>query len=70
MAYEKQGWKEALQAAIPKGGRSSDPINPQQQKKNSQIMYKRRKLDKAIKNYCNNNNPIKFKRIEEICATI
>ena len=49
MAHEKQGWKDALQAAKSEGHRPDDTKDPREQKKKAQLMYKRRRLDKDIK---------------------
>ena len=69
MAHEKQGWKETLQAAKSKGSRFNSPTDPGEKKKQAQIMYKKRKLDKQIKDYVNTHNPIKYKEILKICGT-
>ena len=65
MAYEKQYWKDALQTAKPKGSRSDNTINKEQQKKQARIMYNRRKLEKDIKQYIKNDR-IKGSNIERI----
>ena len=51
MAYEKQYWKDALQTAESKRSRSDDPVNKEQQKKQSRLMYNRRKLERDVKRY-------------------
>ena len=65
MADEKQYWKDALQAAKPEGSRQDDRDNKRKQKKQAQIMYKRRKIEKEIKKLLK-QNPIKYKEILEI----
>ena len=66
MAYEKPGWKDALQAFQSEGGGSDDTVNLREQKKRSRIMYKKRKLDKDIKYYIKNTVIIKWKTIDRI----
>ena len=66
MAYEKPGWQDALQALKSEGGGSDDTVNLREQKKRSRIMYKKRKLDKDIKNYIKNTTVIKYKTIDGI----
>ena len=48
MANEKQYWKDALQAAKSKGSRLNDTDDKRKKKKQAQIMYKRRKIEKSI----------------------
>lgn len=67
MAYEKQNWKDALQAAKPERSGQDDSANQREQKKKSRIMYNRRKLEKDVKHYIHNTNgPIKGSDIERI----
>ncbi len=51
MADKKQYWKDALQAAKPKGSGSNDDSNQRQQKKQARLMYNKRVLEKDIKKY-------------------
>ena len=51
MAYEKQYWKDTLQTAESKRSRSDDSVNKEQQKKQSRLMYNRRKLERDVKRY-------------------
>ena len=55
----------ALQAAKSEGRRSNDSDNKRRKKKQSQIMYKRRKIEKEIKKLMK-RNPIKYKEVLEI----
>ena len=66
MAYEKQNWKDALQTAKSKGSRQDDSDNQRKKKKLAALHYKRRKLEKDVRNYINNNKHINFKDIDEI----
>jgi len=66
MAYEKQDWKDALQTAKSKGSRQDDSDNQRKKKKLAALHYKRRKLEKDVRNYINNNKHINFKDIDEI----
>ena len=66
MAKQQRGWKDALQALKSEGSRSNDPIDPREQKKRSRMMYRKRKLDKDIKNYINNTTVIKSSTIDRI----
>ena len=47
MADNKQYWKDALQAAKSERGRQDDTTDKRKQKKQAQIMYKRRKVEKG-----------------------
>ena len=69
MAKEKQDWKSALRSAQQEGDRQNDKLDIARKKKQSTIMYKKRKLDKDIRNYINNNNTILYKEIERIQKT-
>tara|TARA_B100001063_G_scaffold71154_1_gene65284 strand:- start:1007 stop:1231 length:225 start_codon:yes stop_codon:yes gene_type:complete len=51
MAYEKQYWKDALQTAEPERSGFDNTTNKEQQKKQSRLMYKRRKLERDVKKY-------------------
>lgn len=55
----------ALQAAESEGRRSHDTDNKRKKKKQAQIMYKRRKIEKEIKKLMK-RNPIKYKEVLEI----
>lgn len=66
MAYEKQDWKDALQTAKSKGSRQDDSDNQRKKKKLAALHYKRRKLEKDVRNYINNNKHINFRDIDEI----
>ena len=55
----------ALQAAKSEGRRSNDTDNKRKKKKQAQIMYKRRKIEKEIKKLMK-KNPIKYKEVLEI----
>jgi len=65
MANEKQYWKDALQAAKPERSRFNDTDDKRKKKKQAQIMYKRRKIEKEIKKLLK-HNPIKYKEIVEV----
>ena len=65
MAHEKQGWKDALQAIQSERGRSHD-TDHQRKKKSSRLMYRKRKLDKDVRNYINNTKIIKYSTINSI----
>lgn len=66
MGYEKQDWKDTLQTAKSKGSRQDDSDNQRKKKKLAALHYKRRKLEKDVRNYINNNKHINFKDIDEI----
>lgn len=66
MAYEKQDWKDTLQTAKSKGSRQDDSDNQRKKKKLAALHYKRRKLEKDVRNYINNNKHINFRDIDEI----
>ena len=51
MAYQKQYWKDALQTTKSKGSGLDNSNDKEQQKKQAHIMYKRRKLEKDVKQY-------------------
>ena len=65
MANEKQYWKDTLQAAKSEGSGPDDTIDKRKKKKQAQIMYKRRKVEKEIKKLLK-QNPIKYKEILDI----
>ena len=65
MAHEKQYWKDALQTAKPERSRQDDRDDKRKQKKQAQIMYKRRKIEKEIKQLLK-RNPVRYKEILEI----
>ena len=54
MAYEKQDWKDALQAAKSKGGGFDDSIDQRIEKKKARLMYTKRLLEKEIKKLLKN----------------
>ena len=66
MAYEKQDWKNALHAAYEKRDRQDDRTDIGEKKKISRLQYKRRKVEKEIRNLIKTKNPIKYKDILEI----
>ena len=66
MAQQKQHWKDSLRTAKQKGDRQDDRTDPRWQKKQSTLMYKRRKLDKDVKRYTNNANPINSRALDRI----
>ena len=51
MADKKQYWKDTLQTAEPKRSGFDNTTNKEQQKKQSRLMYKRRKLERDVKKY-------------------
>ncbi len=65
MAYEKQNWKDALQAAKSKGSRSDDNVDQRKKAKEARVMYAKRLLDKDIKKLLN-NKIIKYNDIVRI----
>ena len=65
MAYEKQNWKDALQAAKSKGSGFNNNFNKESEKKKARLMYAKRALEKEIKNILN-NRIIKYIEIERI----
>ena len=62
MAYKKQDWKDALQAAKSEGSRPDDDADQRAKKKEARMMYAKRLLDKEIKQLVN-NKIIKYKDI-------
>ncbi len=66
MAYTKQDWKDTLQTAKSERSRQDDSDNQRKKKKLAALHYKRRKLEKDVRNYINNNKHINFKDIDEI----
>lgn len=66
MAYEKPNWKDVLHAENKKRRGRNNKTDPREKKKQVRQHYNRRRLDKDIKDYYKNNNPILFKKIEEI----
>ena len=67
MAYEKQNWKDALQAAKPEGSGQDGDFDQREQKKKSRLMYTRRVLEKDIKQYIKKETGgIKYKEIDRI----
>ena len=59
-------WKEQLKQLNTERSGSDNTVNLREQKKRSRIMYKKRKLDKDIKNYIKNTTVIKYKTIDGI----
>ena len=66
MAKEKQDWKSTLRSAQQERDRQDNKLDIARKKKRSEIMYKKRKLDAAVKKYVKNNDPVKYKEIERI----
>jgi hypothetical protein len=67
MAYEKQNWKDALQAAKPEGSRPDSDADQREQKKKARLMYTRRILERDIKQYIKKKQSgIKYKEIDRI----
>ena len=65
MAYEKQNWKDALQAAKPEGCGSDDNADQREKKKEARVMYAKRLLYKEVKQLLS-NKIIKYKEIVRI----
>lgn len=65
MAYQKQYWKDALQTTKSEGSGLDNSNDKEQQKKQARIMYRRRKLEKDIKQYIKNGK-ISSSEIERI----
>ena len=59
-------WKQELGKLKQERDRQDDKLDIARKKKQSTIMYKKRKLDKDIKKYIKDNDPIKYKEIERI----
>lgn len=66
MAYKKQDWKDALQTAKSERSRQDDSDNQRKKKKLASMHYKRRKLEKDVRNYIKNNRKINSRDIEQI----
>ena len=66
MAKEKQDWKDSLRSAQQEGDRQDDRDNTREKKVKSRIMYQKRKLDKDVRKYTNNANPINSRAIGRI----
>ena len=66
MAYEKPGWKDVLQTAKSERSRSDDRIDQAAKKKLASLHYKRRKLDKDVKEYTNKSRTINSRDIERL----
>jgi len=67
MAYEKQDWKDTLQAAKPEGSRPDSDADQGEQKKKARLMYTRRVLERDIKQYIKKEKGgIKYKEIDRI----
>ena len=67
MAYEKQDWKDALQAAKPEGSRSDGDANQREQKKKARLMYTGRVIERDIKQYIKKEKGgIKYREIDRI----
>ncbi len=66
MGILKQRLQDAIKTTKSEGGRLDDNTDPRQQKKVARQMYLKRKLDKEIKKYIKDANPIKYTEIERI----
>ena len=66
MAHTKPGWKDVLQAAKSERSRSDDRIDQAAKKKLASLHYKRRKLDKDVKEYTNRSRTINSRDIERL----
>lgn len=67
MAYEKQNWKDALQAAKPEGSRQDGDADQREKKKKARLMYTRRVLERDIKQYTKKEKGgIKYREIDRI----
>ena len=72
MAKEKQDWKDTLRTEKQKRDRSNDRDNSSEQiktienKKRATIMYRRRKLDKDVREYTKQNTKINSGDIDGI----
>ena len=66
MAKEKQDWKDSLRSAQQEGNRQDDRDNTREKKVKSRVMYLKRKLDKDVRRYTNNANPINSRHIDRI----
>ena len=66
MAHTKPGWKDVLQAAKSERSRSDDRIDQAAKKKLASLHYKRRKLDKDVKEYTNKSRTINSRDIERL----
>ena len=66
MAKEKQDWKDSLRSAQQEGNRQDDRDNTREKKVKSRVMYQKRKLDKDVRKYTDNANPINSRAIGRI----
>ena len=72
MVKEKQDWKDTLRTEKQKRDRSNDRDNSSEQiktienKKRATIMYRRRKLDKDVREYTKENTKINSRDIDGI----
>ena len=72
MVKEKQDWKDTLRAEKQKRDRpddrnhSSEQIKTIENKKRATIMYRRRKLDKDVREYTKENTKINSRDIDGI----
>ena len=72
MVKEKQDWKDTLRTEKQKRDRSNDRDNSSEQiktienKKRATIMYRRRKLDKDVREYTKQNTKINSRDIDGI----
>lgn len=67
MAYEKQNWKDALQAAKSKGSGSDDQFDQRSKKKEARVMYTRRILEREVKQYLKSKKgAIRYRDIDKI----
>ena len=62
MGYEKQYWKDTIQAAKPERSGQDDSFDKRASKKKARLMYMRRLLQKDIKQLLN-NKVIKYGQI-------
>lgn len=66
MAHEKQHWKDTLQAAKSERRRQDDTDNQRKKKKLASLHYKRRKLEKDVRNYIKGNKRINSAELDRI----
>ena len=63
---EIKDWKDQLRAAKQERDRQDDRDNLAKTKKQSRLMYQKRKLDKDVKKYTNKHNRINSRDIDAI----
>lgn len=66
MAQEKQHWKDTLRSAQQEGNRQDDKLDLAEKKRRSTWMYRKRKLDKDVRQYYTNTRRIESSEIERI----